>query len=53
MSEGPTTWGTICDYHWKRMVSRVWTQNNTFVCYYNALSLFAKSTKKVFNVQGV
>jgi hypothetical protein len=53
MSEGPTTWATICDCHWKRMVSRVWTQSKTFFFHYNALSLFEKSTKKVFNVQGV
>jgi hypothetical protein len=46
MSEGPTTWATICDCHWKRMVSKVWTQNKTFYCHYNALSLFAKSMKR-------
>ena len=46
MSEGPTTWATICDCHWKRMVSKVWTQNKTFYCHYNALSPFAKSMKR-------
>ena len=30
MSEEPTTWAFICNCHWKRMVSRVWTQSNTF-----------------------
>jgi hypothetical protein len=36
----------ICDCHWKRMVSKVWTQNKTFYCHYNALSPFAKSMKR-------
>ena len=30
MSEEPTTWAFICNCHWKRMVSRVWTQSKTF-----------------------
>jgi len=30
---------TIFDCHWKRMVSWVWTQNETIYCHYNALSL--------------
>ena len=53
MREGRTTGATNFDCHWKRMVSRVWTQHKTFYFHYNALSLFAKSTKMVFKVQGV